>query len=236
MRICSLAFLCLVLAAPAVAESDPAMLDQPESAEAQTKLDPAALAGLFPEGAPNLLSPESLATQYRLPPNVQPHDAPKKLPTSFDYVEGPVKIGVGTKVTPTTHTPSLIPSIPDPKIVGGAAGGTGEIKGQVTYAGEGWELYGVQTVGVAQPDGAPPSVSERTMFGSSLKLPDWLAGGKVNTSVEFADSSAAKTRFEYRQPLGPAEGFVAAEQQFERGQFDPKQPPASVRGGVIRKF
>jgi hypothetical protein len=235
MRIPLLAILLLALVSPSFAESEQPLLDQPAPPAEDSPVDLKALEGLFPSGAPNLLAPESLATQYRLPSNVQPHDAPKKLPTGFDYADGPVKFGVGSKVAPTTQAPSLIPSIPDPKVVGGAAGGTGEVKGQVTYAGDNWELYGAQTVGVAQPDGAAPSVSERTTIGSTFRLPG-PSGGKLNTSVEFADTREDKTRVEYRQPIGPAEGFIAAEQQFQRGQFDPKQPPASVRGGVIRKF
>ncbi|MCC6946777.1 MAG: hypothetical protein IT539_03335 [Bradyrhizobiaceae bacterium] len=245
MRIGLLAILSLALASPCLAEADPPLLDHAaqhagqDAQETERELTPQeieALAGLFPEGAPNLLAPESFTRKYRLPAGVQPNDIPKPLPTALDYTDGPVKFGMKTKVAPTTQTPSVIPAIPDPKIVGGAAGGTGEVNGQITYSAEGWELYGGRTVGVAQPDGASPTLSERTMLGSSFKLPDWLAGGKLNTSVEFADTNENKTRVEYRQPLGPAEGFIAAEQQFQRGQFDPKQPPASVRGGVTRKF
>jgi hypothetical protein len=236
MRFRLLAILSLALVSPSLAESDPPILDQPAPSGENTKIDLKTLEELFPNGAPNLLTPESLATSYHLPPSVQPHDAPKKLPTGFDYADGPVRIGLGSKVTPATQAPSLIPSVPDPKIVGGAAGGTGELNGQVTYAGDNWELYGAQTVGVAQPDGSAPAVSERTTVGSTFRLPDWLSGGKLNASVEFADTRENKTRVEYRQQLGPAEGFVAAEQRFQRGQVDQKQQPTSIRGGVIRKF
>lgn len=241
MRTELLAILAIVLASPCLAQDDPPLLDHPvqqvEDAEirlTQQELD--ALGALFPEGPPNLLSPGAFARKYSLPAGIKPHDAKKPLPTALNYADGPVKFGMKTSVAPNTYTPSLVPTLPDPNVLGGAAGGTGEINSRVTYSADGWEFYGGRTFGVTQSDGAPPALSDRTTIGSSYKLPDWLAGGKLSSSIEFADTHEDKTRVEYRQPLGPAEGYIAAERQFQRGQFDSKEAPASVHGGVTRKF
>lgn len=227
--------LLLFLSAPAFAESPQPLHEDAAANEAAAEVDPEALADLFPNGAPNLLTPGSIATTYRLPPNVQTPADRNKLPTAFDYADGPFRFGVGTSVRTRTQSTPVIPSIPDPNVAG-AAGGSGELKGEVRYAGEQWEFYGTRTLAVSQADGAPPAVNERTVLGSSLRLPDWLAGGKIGSSIELLPSDKRMTRFEYRQPLGSAEGFLAAEQTFKRGEFDPAQPPASVRGGVKRRF
>ncbi|MEX0589865.1 MAG: hypothetical protein WD207_02135 [Xanthobacteraceae bacterium] len=198
--------------------------------------DPAALAALFPNGAPNLLAPESMATSYRLPSSVPPPDAKQKVPTGVKYSDGSLKYEVGTNVTTNKATTSIIPPVPDPNALGGAAGGAGEVKGQVLYAEGQWELFGTQKFGVTQADGSRPAAQESTTFGSAYQLPDWLAGGKIGASLELAPSDERKTRVEYRHKFGPAEGFIAAEQTFVPDRTDVKQAPAAVRGGVIRKF
>jgi hypothetical protein len=194
-----------------------------------------ALTELFPEGIPTLLTPQSVATAYRLPPSVQPPDAEKKLPTRIEYADGPLKWDLGTNVTTRKTTTTIVPVIPDPYIVGGAAGGGGEVKGHVRYVGEDWEFYGAQSVGTYQGDGTAPTLSETTTFGSLYKLPDWTAGAKIGASLELNSADQRKTRIEYRQPLGGAEGFIAAEQTFVPADTE-HRPSPSVRAGINRKF
>jgi hypothetical protein len=62
-----------------------------------------------------------------------------------------------------------------------------------------------------------------------------MSGGKIGASLEMNSADERKTRIEYRQPLGPAEGFIAAEQTFLPVQTE-HRPPAAVRAGVNRKF
>jgi hypothetical protein len=128
---------------------------------------------------------------------------------------------------------SIIPQMPDPRMLGGAAGGSGEVKGQVRTSEGQWELFGSQRFGMN--DGGPPVAQDSTTLGSAYLLPDWMAGGKIAASVELAPSDEKKARLEYRQKFGPAEAFVGAEQTFQPHQTDTKGP-ASVRGGVARKF
>jgi hypothetical protein len=128
---------------------------------------------------------------------------------------------------------SIIPQMPDPRVLGGAAGGSGEVKGQVRTPEGQWELFGSQRFGMV--DGGPPVAQDATTLGSAYLLPDWLAGGRIAASVELAPSEEKKARLEYRQKFGPAEAFVGAEQTFQPHQTDTKAP-ASVRGGVARKF
>jgi hypothetical protein len=118
-------------------------------------------------------------------------------------------------------------------VLGGAAGGSGEVKGQVRPADGQWEFFGAQRFGM--PD-SQPLAQNGTTFGSAYLLPDWLLGGKIAASVELAPSDERKTRLEYRQKFGPAEAFVGAEQTFQPHQNDLKSAPTSVRGGVGRKF
>lgn len=228
MRQVPLAILLLAYAAPVQAQT----ADMPYAAES----DPGALADLFPNGAPNLLAPESIATSYRLPSSMQPRDAKTKVPTGLEYSDGPMKYEVGTSASVNKPTTSIIPTIPDPKVVGGAAGGSGEVKGEVRFTEGQWELYGSQKFGVVQADGAAPSPRESTVFGSTYKLPAWSAGGKIGASLELAPGHDRKTRVEYRQTFGPAEGYVAAEQTFAPESLEAKDPVPTFRGGVSRKF
>jgi hypothetical protein len=195
-----------------------------------------ALGELFPEGLPSLLTPQSVARPYSLPAGIKPPEQ-QPLPTKVEYADGPMKVDVGTKVTTNkTVTPIVPPEMFNPKAVGGAAGGTGEVNGQVRYnLDKDWELYGTQKVGVVQADGTVPTMADTTTFGSLYKLPDWMAGGKIGASLELTPTAERKTRVEYRRPIGPAEGFVAAEQVYSPVQTD-QRPPAAVRAGVNRKF
>jgi hypothetical protein len=233
MRQVSLAILLLALPVPAFAQSEAPSTVEPDLA---VKPDAAALAALFPNGAPSLLTPESIATNYRLPAIVPSPDAKQKVPFSIKYSDGPLKYELGTNVSANKAAATIIPQVPDPHALGGAAGGAGEVKGHVAYAGGQWELYGTQKFGVTQADGLVPVAQDSTTFGSTYQLPDWLAGGKIGASLELAPSDERKTRVEYRQKFGPAEGFVAAEQTFVPDRADAKHPSAAVRGGVIRKF
>lgn len=210
----------------------PDLLAAPE----QPELDMNLVSELFPNGAPNLLTPESMARQYKLPASVPAPDAKKKIPTAINYTEGPMKFDVGTNVTTMTTVTTIVPPpMPDPIALSGATGGSGEIKGGVRYVGEQWELYGMQSVGVGHADGFGPSHQETTTFGTLFKLPSTVAGGKIGASFEVNALDERRTRIEYRQSFGPAEGFVAAEQTFLPMPTEHK-PPASVRGGVNRKF
>jgi hypothetical protein len=230
-----LAFLPLVFATAAIAQSE-GLNDTGAPAKANAE-EPnlSALAVLFPEGMPDLLTPRSVATAYRLPPSVQPPNAEKKLPTKIEYADGPLKWDLGTNVTTRKTTSTIVPAIPDPYIVGGAAGGGGEVKGHMRYVGEDWEFYGTQSVGTYQGDGSAPTMNDTTTFGSLYKLPDWTAGARVGASVEMNSADQRKTRVEYRQPIGPAEGYVAAEQTFPPAATD-HRPPPTVRAGLNRKF
>jgi hypothetical protein len=233
MRQVPLAVLLLALAVPVFAQSE---APQSGTTESEPAFDRAALAGLFPDGAPNLLAPDSMATSYRLPASVPPPDAKQQLPTSLKYSDGPLKYEVGTSITTNKAPTSIIPPVRDPNVLGGAAGGAGEVKGQVLYSEGQWELYGTQKFGVVQADGARPAAQESTTFGSNYLLPDWMAGGKIGASLELAPADEKKTRVEYRQKFGPAEGFIAAEQTFVPDRSEVKHPPAAVRGGFVRKF
>jgi hypothetical protein len=230
-----LAFLPLVFATAAIAQSE-GLNDTGAPAKANAE-EPnlSALAVLFPEGMPDLLTPRSVATAYRLPPSVQPPNAEKKLPTKIEYADGPLKWDLGTNVTTRKTTSTIVPAIPDPYIVGGAAGGGGEVKGHMRYVGEDWEFYGTQSVGTYQGDGSAPTMNDTTTFGSLYKLPDWTAGARVGASVEMNSADQRKTRVEYRQPIGPAEGFIAAEQTFVPSDAE-HRPSPSLRAGINRKF
>ena len=234
MRQVPLTILLLAYAAPVQAQH----ADMPYAAESElaAEPDPGAFADLFPNGAPNLLAPESIATSYRLPSSIPPRDAKTKVPTGLKYSDGPVKYEVRTNASANKPTTSIIPTIPDPKVVGGAAGGSGEVKGEVRFTEGQWELYGSQKFGVVQADGSAPSPQESTVFGSTYKLPAWSTGGKIGASLELAPGDDRKTRVEYRQTFGPAEGYVAAEQTFAPETLKPKAPVPTFRGGVTRKF
>ena len=231
-----LALLPLALTTAAFAQSE-GLPDTNGAPVAEDTAEPdfSALTELFPDGIPSLLTPGSIASAYRLPASVQPPDSEKKLPTRIEYADGPLKWDVGTNVTTRTTTTTIVPTIPDPYVLGGAAGGGGEVKGHVRYVGKEWEFYGVQSFGTQQGDGTAPTLSETTTIGSLYKLPAAIAGGKIGTSLELNSADERKTRIEYRQPLGWAEGFVAAEQTFLPVQTDHK-PPAAVRAGLNRKF
>lgn len=198
------------------------------------ELDLGGLAELFPNGAPDLLKRGSGA--YSLPAAIAASANPK-LPTSVDYSAGPLQWDVKTSVT--THT-TVVPAIPaapsilDPRALGGAAGGAGELRTGIRYTDGPWEIYSSHGVGVTQPDGLPPSLHESTTFGSLFALPG-VTGARVGASVELTPLDERKARLEYRQKFGPAEGFIAAEQIFHP---DPAvhEPPPAFRAGVNRKF
>ena len=224
--------LLLAVATPAFAQSEPAQpANEFSSINAVANPDPLAIAGVFPEGAPSLLTPESMATSYRLPSAIQPLPD-VSAPTNLRYSDGEMQYEVGTSMKTNRQITSIIPQIPDPRVLGGAAGGTGEVKGQVRVPEAQWELFGSQRFGMS--DDGPPVAQDATTFGSAYLLPDWMAGGKIAASVELAPSDEKKARIEYRHKFGPAEAFVGAEQTFQPHQTDTK--PTAVRGGVARKF
>jgi hypothetical protein len=226
--------LLLALAAPALAQAEPAQsANEFSSIDAVANPDPSAIAGVFPDGAPSLFTPESMATSYRLPTGIQPPDTIGQAPAGMKYSDGQLHYEVGTNMKTNRQVTSIIPQMPDPRMLGGAAGGSGEVKGQVRTPEGQWELYGSQRFGMT--DGGPPVAQDSTTFGSAYLLPDWMAGGKIAASVEIAPSDEKKARLEYRQRFGPAEAFVGAEQTFQPHQTDTKAP-TSVRGGVARKF
>ncbi len=226
--------LLLALAAPALAQAEPAQsANEFSSIDAVANPDPSAIAGVFPDGAPSLFTPESMATSYRLPTGVQPPDTIGQAPAGMKYSDGQLHYEVGTNMKTNRQVTSIIPQVPDPRMLGGAAGGSGEVKGQVRTPDGQWELFGGQRFGMT--DGGPPVAQDSTTFGSAYLLPDWMAGGKIAASVELAPSDEKKARLEYRQRFGPAEAFVGAEQTFQPHQTDTKAP-TSVRGGVARKF
>lgn len=222
--------LLFVFSSPAVAQTASSAPDSAIDADIQV------LADLLTDGIPNLLAPESMAKSYRLPSGIPAPDAKAKVPTGIRYSDGPLNYEIGTSVTANKTTTAIIPQIPNPIVIGGAAGGSGEIKGQIRYSDGAWELYGTEKIGVTQADGSTPSAHDSLTLGSTYRLPDWLAGGKVGASLELAASNERKTRLEYRQKFGPAEGFVAAEQTFVPNPPDEKLPVQSVRAGVTRKF
>jgi hypothetical protein len=218
----------LAIATSALAQVEPAPVN-----DAVANPDPAAIAGVFPEGAPSLLTPESMATNYRLPMGIQPPETIAQSPTGMKYSDGQLQYELGTSMKTNRQVTSIVPQIPDPRILGGAAGGSGELKGQVRTPEGQWELFGSQRFGMV--DGGPPVAQDSTTLGSAYLLPDWMAGGKIAASLELAPSEEKKARLEYRQKFGPAEAFVGAEQTFQPHQSDTKAP-TSVRGGVAHKF
>ena len=246
MRRAFITFLLLPLSAPAFAQAGdiPATPETPHIVVTPLHADPLAMSEqspldmnlaseLFPDGAPNLMSPDSMARKYQLPAIVPDPNVKQNVPTSINYADGPLKYDLGTKVTTRPTTTTIVPpALPDRNALGGATGGTGEVKGGVSYVGEQWELYGRQSVGVGHNDGVGASMTETTTFGSFYKLPD--SSGKIGASIEMNATNERRTRVEYRQNFGPAEGFIAAEQTFTPAQAEPK-PPA-VRTGVSRKF
>ena len=226
--------LLLALATPALAQAEPAQAaNEFSSIDAVANPDPSAIAGVFPDGAPSLFTPESMATSYRLPTGVQPPDTIGQIPAGMKYSDGQLHYEVGSNMKANRQVTSIIPQVPDPRMLGGAAGGSGEVKGQVRTPEGQWEVFGSQRFGMT--DGGPPVAQDSTTFGSAYLLPDWMAGGKIAASVELAPSDEKKARLEYRQRFGPAEAFVGAEQTFQPHQTDTKAP-TSVRGGVARKF
>jgi hypothetical protein len=226
--------LLLALATSALAQAEPAQsANEFSSIDAVANPDPSAIAGVFPDGAPSLFTPESMATSYRLPTGVQPPDTIGQIPAGMKYSDGQLHYEVGSNMKTNRQVTSIIPQMPDPRMLGGAAGGSGEVKGQVRTPEGQWEVFGSQRFGMT--DGGPPVAQDSTTFGSAYLLPDWMAGGKIAASVELAPSDEKKARLEYRQRFGPAEAFVGAEQTFQPHQTDTKAP-TSVRGGVARKF
>lgn len=219
-----LAAIGLAVAAPALAQSG----DAPADVVAEP--DFAALAEMFPDGLP---APAARAAGYRLPPHLRPPE--RKLPTRIEYAEGALKWDLSTSVTTRRPVTTIVPALPDPYLDGGAAGGSGQLKGHVRYVGETWEFYGVQTFGAHQGDGAAPTLHEATLLGGLYKLPGAMRGGRIGASIELNSANERKTRVEYRQPFGTAEGFIAAEQTFLPAAAA-HNPPAAIRAGVNRKF
>jgi hypothetical protein len=235
MRLFHLVFLAAIAATtPAFAQSVYVTFGEEtagvQDSDLEMEPDLSALAAMFPDGLPNLLSPESYATAYKMPSHLQPPKNPK-LPTKVGYADGPLKWDVDSKVTTVKTTTSIVPMTTDPRAAD-AAGGNGEVKGEVRYSADQWEFYGAQRFGTSQADGAAPTFSETTVLGSLYKLPDSF--GKIGASVEMNSADERKARVEYRRPIGPAEGFIAAEQTYPAVPVH--QPPAAVRAGVNRKF
>jgi hypothetical protein len=201
-----------------------------QDSDLEMEPDYSALVAMFPDGLPSLLTPQSYATAYKMPGHLQPPKDPK-LPTKLGYADGPMKWDVNSNVTARKTTTSVVPMTTDPRTAD-AAGGSGEVKGEVRYAAEQWEFYGTQRFGTSQADGAAPTFSETTVLGSLYKLPDSF--GKIGASVEMNSADERKARVEYRRPIGPAEGFIAAEQTYPA--VPAGQLPAAVRAGVNRKF
>ncbi len=228
LRFLSVAGFALALAAPLAAHAD----DTPLAIDDHSNVDYSALAEIFPNGMPDLVTSGSFTSRYRLPSHIKPAEK-KKIPTRIEYADGPLKWEIGTNISTRQKTTSIIPTPKDPYIEGGAAGAGGEIKGQIRYATKEWELYGAQTFGSYQGDGVQPTFHDTTMIGSLYKLPDWMAGGRIGASFELYSDHNSKTRIEYRQPLGGAEAYIAAE-QFRSAGVDPSPP--SIRAGVNRKF
>lgn len=197
--------------------------------------DARALHEMFPDGMPEIPSPQSFARGYSLPSHFKPSD---KLQTKIEYSAGGMNFNVGTKVTgnqPAGAPPASSASLFNPNSIG-SAGGSGEVTGQFRYAPDrDWELYGTQRVGVVQSDGLPPTLNDSTTLGARYRLPDWMAGGKIGASLELTPASERKSRVEYRRPIGPAEGFLSAE-QIQPPVANDHRPPTSVRAGVNRKF
>ncbi len=203
-----------------------------QNSDLEMEPDYSALAAMFPDGLPSLLSPQSYATVYKMPGHLQPPKDPK-LPTKVGYADGALKWDVNSNVTTNKAATSVIPVPPDPKTVG-AAGGSGELKGEVRYAADQWEFYSAQRFGTSQADGSVPTFSDATVLGSLYKLPDSMAGGKIGASLELNSADERKARVEYRRPIGPAEGYISAEQTFPPVPVE--EPPAAIRAGVNRKF
>ncbi len=203
-----------------------------QDSDLEMEPDYSGLVTMFPDGLPSLLSPQSYAASYRIPKQLQPPKDPK-LPTKVGYADGPLKWDVNSNVTTNKTTTSVIPVPPDPKTAG-AAGGSGELKGEVRYAADQWEFYSVQRFGTNQADGAVPTFSDATVLGSLYNLPDSMAGGKIGASFELNSADERKARVEYRRPIGPAEGYISAEQTFP--PVPVQEPPAAIRAGVNRKF
>jgi len=202
-----------------------------QDSDLEMEPDYSALAAMFPDGLPSLLSPQSYATAYKMPGHLQPPKDPK-LPTKLGYADGALKWDVNSSVTTNKTVTSVIPVPPDPKTIG-AAGGSGEVKGEVRYSADQWEFYGAQRFGTSQADGVAPTFSETTVLGSLYQLPDSF-GGKIGASVELNSADERKARVEYRRPIGSAEGFIAAEQTYPA--VPAGQLPAAIRAGVNRKF
>jgi hypothetical protein len=222
-------------ALPALAQAGDAPLsDGALIAEVPAAPDTSAIEEMFPDGMPELFSPQSYARNYVVPPHLKPSD---KLPTRIEYSDGGMNFNVGTKVTgnrPAVLPPASSASLFNPNSIG-AAGGSGELTGQFRYTPDkDLELYGARRLGVVQSDGAAPALNESTTVGARYQLPRWMTGGKIGASVELSPVDS-KARVEYRRPIGPAEGFIAAEQVQPSVQSDHRLP-ASVRAGVNRKF
>lgn len=218
------------LAAPFSAHGGDASFAASERAQP----DYSALTEILPSGMPDFLEPEAFTSKYRLPPRIKPAEK-NKIPTKIEYADGPFKWNIGTNISTRQKATSLIPVPQDPYVAGGAAGAGAEVKGQIRYAAGEWELYGVQSFGSYQGDGARPTFHDTTVFGSLYKLPDWLAGGRIGASLELYADDNSKTRIEFRQPLPGAEGYIAAEQFHSPRATDSPAPP-SFRAGVNRKF
>jgi hypothetical protein len=236
MRLSNFVLLAAIAAAsPAFAQSALDMnageVVDARNSDLEMEPDYGALTAMFPDGLPSLLSPQSYATSYRIPKQWQPPKDPK-LPTKVGYADGALKWDVNSSVTTNKTATSVIPVPPDPKTVG-TAGGSGELKGEVRYAADQWEFYSVQRFGTSQADGAAPTFSEATVLGSLYRLPDSF-GGKIGASVELNSGDERKARVEYRRPIGPAEGYISAEQTFPPVPVE--NPPAAIRAGVNRKF
>src|SRR5690606_19764365 len=114
-----------------------------------------------------------------------------------EYADGPLKWDIGTNVTTRSETASIVPLPKDPFVAGGAAGATGEVKGQLRYKADALELYGTQTIGSHQGDGTAPTFNEMTTIGSLYRLPGWMAGGTRGASLELNTHDHRKSRIEY---------------------------------------
>lgn len=79
------AFLPFAFAVPAFAQQEPQQVTD-FTIEDAVEADYSAIGEMFPDGLPSPLTPQSVASAYRLPAGVQP-DAKKKIPTKIERSE-----------------------------------------------------------------------------------------------------------------------------------------------------
>ena len=195
-------------------------------------------AELWLEGVPESdgISLDALANKAKRDANGRVIEQDTSLPTKYGWNRGNWKANVGANVTTASATPTVIPTDLYATSLS-PSGGTGAIDGRLEYDLSSWQFYGgTRRALVANPDGTL-AMNNNFIGGTYYNLPPALLGGKLGTGFDVNPSGDAKTRLEYRQDFGSAEGFLSAERTTPFQHTGPDVIGVhGLKAGINRKF